>query len=134
MATPRRRANYALLDVQEHLGPDADGLEVPWAEFVGNRTSEYQFSVPTPDPADAYYAVQVFDVGEYGHELVVNGEPMTGFDVPPSSGWQYWMDTITGASLREGENVVCVRRDATTDDSFVVGTLTVHWREPVEGL
>jgi hypothetical protein len=44
------RANYALLTVQEHLGDSADGLDVSWAEFVGNhRSSEFEFTVPRVD-------------------------------------------------------------------------------------
>lgn len=49
----RRRANYALLDSMEFLGGDADALDVPWATFAGDRTSELTFTVPTDDPTDA---------------------------------------------------------------------------------
>jgi hypothetical protein len=42
------------------------------------------------------------------------------------------MDTVTAARLREGENTLQFRRDTEADDSFVVGTLTVNWKEPVE--
>jgi hypothetical protein len=41
------------------------------------------------------------------------------------------MDSVTGAALVEGTNTVRVRRDADTDDAFVIGTATVHWKEPV---
>lgn len=127
------RANYALLDFQEHLGESSDGLDVPWAEFVGNhRSSEQRFTVPAGPVTEPYLEIQMFDVGEYGHEIVVNGDALTGFDIPPAPGWQYWMDTITGAELTEGENTIRIIRDADTRDDFVIGSVIVHWKEPVE--
>lgn len=130
--TDRTRANYALVDVEEHLGENRRELDVPWADFVGDRSSEHTFRVPAETTIDPYVGVQAFEVGEYGHEIYVNGEPLSGFDVPPAEGWQYWVDRITGTALREGENTVCVERDTETDDGFAIGTLGVHWKEPVE--
>ncbi|MDG5778809.1 hypothetical protein VB773_04555 [Haloarculaceae archaeon H-GB2-1] len=127
-----RRANYALVTVQEHLGPNDEYLDLPWAEYVGNKTSRFEFTVPTADASDAYVELQAYDVGEYGHELLVNDTELTGFDLPPANGWQYWMDPVTGVELREGTNTVQIRRDQSTTDSLAIGTLTVHWREPVE--
>ena len=127
------RANYALLNFQEHLGDSANGLDVPWAEFVGNhRSSEYTFTVPRVPATEPYLELQTFDVGSYDHEILVNGDALTGFDVPPASGWQYWMDPITGTELTEGENTLRIVRDASTEDAFVVGSVIVHWKEPIE--
>lgn len=128
----RRYANYALVYVGAHLGEDPAKLDVEWAEFVGDETADYEFEVPTPDATDAYIGLQVFDVGAYGHELVVNDEPLTGFDIPPGSGWQYWVDAITEGSLVQGVNTIRIARDAGSDDNFVVGTATIHWKEPIE--
>lgn len=132
MSDRPRRANYALVDFMEFLGDDVDALDVPWADFAGDRSTERTFTVPTADATEAYFTLQAFDVGVYGHEVAVNGDPVTGFDVPPSPGWQHWMDAITGAELVEGENTIQVHRDQDSADSFVVGTATVHWKEPVE--
>ena len=126
------RANYALLFVGAHLGPDADALAVDWADYAGDRTDRFEFEVPTDAPADAYIGLQAFDVGEYGHEVVINGDSLSGFDLPPRIGWQYWTDTIVGAALAEGTNTLRIARDADTDDSFAIGNVTVHWKEPVE--
>lgn len=130
--TGRTCANYALCEFGEHLGEHRDGLDVPWADFVGDRSSERSFEVPTATPIDPYVGVQAFDVDEWGHEILLNGGPLSGFDVPPSSGWQYWVDRITGTTLRQGENTVQVVRDTDTDDGFVIGTVGIHWKEPVE--
>ena len=127
-----RRANYALVNVMSQLGEAADALDTPWAEFAGNATAPQAFEVPTDDPTEAFVQLQAYDVGAFGHEIVVNGEPLSGFDIPPSPGWQCWMDSVSGASLTGGENTLRVRRDDTTDDAFVVGTATVHWKEPVD--
>jgi len=132
MSDERLRANYALLDFQEHLGASPAGLDVPWAEFVGDRSSKRTFAVPTDRPRQSYFSLQAFDVGEYGHEVLINGESVSGFDIPPADGWQYWMDTITGTELHGGENTVQIRRHRAEEDEFVVGTLAVHWKEPEE--
>lgn len=128
----QRRANYALIDFREHLGEDASALDVPWADFVGSSTSEETFTVPTDDVVDPYVELQAYDVGAYGHEIVVNGESLSGFDIPPAEGWQFWMDELTGADLHAGENTIAIERDTDVHDEFVVGTVVVNWREPVE--
>ena len=128
----RHRADYALLPILERLGPNENALDVPWATFAGDRTSEHGFTVPTDEATDVYVELQAYDVGTYGHEILLNGEPLSGFDVPPAEGWQYWMDAAPESGLREGENALRLRRDASTDDSFAVGNVIVHWREPVE--
>lgn len=126
------RANYALVDVGAQLGPPEFELDLDWATDAGDVTDPHEFEVPTADPREAYVGVQAFDVGFYGHEIEINGEALGGFDIPPREGWQYWVDTISGATLREGTNTVRIRRDRTTMDRFAIGTVTVHWKEPVE--
>ena len=42
------------------------------------------------------------------------------------------MDPITGANLIKGTNTLWFARDASTGDDFVIGTVTIHWRELVE--
>ncbi|WP_276299042.1 DUF7383 domain-containing protein [Halorussus lipolyticus] len=126
------RANYALVNVSALLGPNRDALDVPWAEYVGDVTPAFEFTIPTDRPTDAYVGIQAFRVDEYGHELQINGESLGGFDLPPADGWQYWEDAITDAELSEGANTLRVRRDESADDSFAVNNVTVHWREPVE--
>lgn len=125
------RANYATLSFQEALGPTEGHLDVPWAEFVGDRSSSHAFEVPTDDPLDPYLQIQVFDVEEYGHDVLLNGESLSGFDFPPSEGWQTWVDTVTGPVLRTGENTLRIERDTTSDDAFAVGSVVVNWREPI---
>ncbi|MFB6108005.1 MAG: hypothetical protein ABEJ82_04075 [Haloplanus sp.] len=126
------RANYATIYVGARLGPAVNSLDLDWAVDAGDETDEYEFHVPTPAATDGYVGIQAFDVEEYGHEIYVNGDPMSGFDIPPNDGWQYWVDTLTGVSLHEGANHLRIARDTDTDDSFAVGTVTVHWKEPIE--
>lgn len=126
------RANYALVPVLEHLGPTPDSLDVEWAEFVGDGTTVHEFTVATDDATDAYVELQVYDVGEYGHEILLDGDPLSGFDIPPAAGWQYWLDSLGEQRLRRGTNTLEIRRDASGDDAFAVGNVVVNWREPVE--
>ncbi|MFC7176522.1 DUF7383 domain-containing protein [Halosegnis marinus] len=126
-----RRTVHALVEFGELLGPHEEALDVPWAEFAGDRSSEVVFEVGTDDAADAYLQIQAYDVGTYDHEVLLNGEPLSGFDLPPADGWQSWTDAVTGAELREGENTLRVRRDEESRDAFVVGSVVVNWTEPV---
>ena len=125
-----RRTAHALVDFGELLGPHEESLDVPWAEFVGDKSSEATFEVGS-DPQDAYLEIQAYDVGTFEHEAVVNGNSLSGFDLPPHDGWQCWVDTVTGVDLVEGENSLRFRRGEESDDAFVVGSVVVTWTEPI---
>ncbi|WP_336001014.1 DUF7383 domain-containing protein [Halorientalis halophila] len=128
----RYRADYRLLNVREHLGEKPEALDVPWAEFAGDESTTQTFRVPTDDVIDPYLELQVYGVDAYGHDVVINDQSLSGFDLPPCEGWQYWMVRVSVPALRQGENSLCVRRDPDTHDEFVVGTVTVNWREPLK--
>ncbi|MFC5971284.1 hypothetical protein ACFPYI_08085 [Halomarina salina] len=128
----RYRSNYALVEFGELLADHESALDVPWAEFVGDESTEHTFEVPVDGAVDGYVTVQALDVDSYGHEVLINGEELSGFDIPPSSGWQCWMDVLNGATLLEGENTIKICRDTDSRDGFAVGTVRVTWREPVE--
>ncbi|WP_435064522.1 DUF7383 domain-containing protein [Halobaculum sp. EA56] len=127
------RATYATVYVGAQLAPEGEELALDWADDAGDRTDDFEFEVSTDDPREAYLEIQAFDVAEYGHEVLVNGDALTGFDFPPNDGWQLWTDTVSGAELREGTNTLAIARDADTEDAFAVGTVRVHWKEPVDG-
>ncbi|MFB6103228.1 MAG: hypothetical protein ABEJ73_11780 [Haloplanus sp.] len=125
------RANYATIYVGAQLAPERRELDLDWADNVGDETQAHTFDVPTDDATDGYVGIQAFDVGAYGHDILINDEPMSGFDIPPNDGWQYWVDTFGGAvALTEGTNHLRIVRDADSTDAFAVGTVTVHWKEP----
>ncbi|SHG44523.1 DUF7383 domain-containing protein [Halobaculum gomorrense] len=127
------RATYATVYLGAQLAPEETQLELDWADDAGDRTDDHEFEVSTDDPREAYLEIQAFDVGEYGHEVLVNGEPLSGFDIPPNDGWQLWTDTVSGVDLREGTNTLAIARDPDSDDAFAVGTVRVHWKESVDG-
>jgi hypothetical protein len=127
------RANYATINVGAQLAPETRTLDLDWADHVGDETDAHEFDVHTADAAEAYVGIQAFDVDAYGHEILINGDRSSGFDIPPSDGWQYWVDTLGDAvDLVAGTNDVRIVRDADTDDAFAVGTVTVHWKAPDE--
>ncbi|WP_284012241.1 DUF7383 domain-containing protein [Halobaculum litoreum] len=127
------RATYATVYVGAQLAPDGATLDLEWADDVGDRTDGHEFEVSTADAREAYLEIQAFDVAEYGHQILVNDEPLTGFDIPPNDGWQLWTDTVSGTELVEGTNTLAVARDTDTDDAFAIGTVRVHWKEPAGG-
>lgn len=130
------RANYTTVYIGAQLAADEqtaeETLDLDWATSAGDETDEFEFTVTASNPLDAYVGLQAFDVGGYGHEILINGESLSGFSIPPNDGWQYWADTITGATLHEGTNTIQFRRDTESDDAFAVGTVTVHWKEHVD--
>jgi hypothetical protein len=128
----RFRANYAVVYVGAQLGPADRSLGLDWAEQVGDETAAYEFEVPTDDTHEPFVGLQAFDVGSYDHEIEINGETLSGFDIPPNDGWQYWVDSLTGTSLHEGTNTIRIRRDPDADDAFAIGTVRIHWKEAVE--
>ena len=126
-----RRATHAIIDFGELLAPHEEALDVPWAEFVGDTSSEASFTVDASDAEDGYLQIQAYDVGEFGHDVCLNGESLSGFDLPPNDGWQCWVDAVTGSDLQEGENTLQFRRDDESRDAFVVGSVVVNWTEPI---
>jgi hypothetical protein len=126
------RANYETIYVGAQLGPENRKLDLDWATDAGDATESYAFEVPCDEPVDAYVGVQAFDVAAYGHEIEINDETLSGFDIPPNDGWQYWVDTITGTDLESGTNTLRFLRDTSSRDAFALGTVTIHWKEPVE--
>lgn len=127
----RFRANYAVVYVGAQFGPEDRSLGLDWAEQVGDETPVYEFEVPTDETHEPFVGLQAFDVGSYGHEIAVNGETLSGFDIPPNDGWQYWVDSLTGASLHAGTNTIQIRRDPDAEDAFAIGTMRIHWKEAI---
>jgi hypothetical protein len=119
--------------VGAQLAPEGRELDLDWAENVGDGTPRHEFHVPTDEAFDGYVGIQAFDVGDYGHEIRINGDRMSGFDIPPNDGWQYWVDTFGDAvDLVAGTNDLRVVRADDSTDAFAVGTVTVHWKEPAD--
>jgi hypothetical protein len=127
----RFRANYAVVYVGAQFGPEDRSLGLDWAEQVGDETAVYEFEVPTDDTHEPFVGLQAFDVGSYGHEIEINGETLSGFDIPPNEGWQYWVDSLTDTSLHAGTNTIRIRRDPDADDAFAIGTVRIHWKEAI---
>ena len=127
------RATYATVYVGAQLAPDGESLALEWADDAGDRTDDHEFEIATDDPREPYLEIQAFDVGAYDHDVLVNGDPLTGFDIPPGDGWQLWTDTVSGAELERGTNTLAVARDTDSGDAFAVGTVRVHWKAPVDG-
>lgn len=126
-----RRSNHALVSFQAELGPEDASLGLEWADHVGDATPDRAFEVHTDDARDAFVGIQAYGVGDYGHEVIVNDTPLTGFDLPPHDNWQYWLDSVTGTALRDGTNRIRIERDVESDDCFAVGTVLVQWTEPI---
>ena len=108
--TERRHSNHARIAILEQLGPQEDPA-LPWATFGGDRTDAYTFSVPTAEAADAYIQLQLYDVDTYGHEILLNGDPLDGFDLPPADDSDGVDDTERGDDTEPARiTAIAVRR------------------------
>jgi hypothetical protein len=105
--------------------------------FTANDPSwDNQFPVEL-DPGEAvseeegYLLVTARSVDSQNHEISINGQNMSGFDIPlppgNSDAWLTYMDRIGGNVLHGGLNQIRITRMA--NDDFVVKDLVVHWRK-----
>ncbi len=88
-----------------------------------------QFGVEGNPVRNAYLLIQVFGVNAPNHEIFINGNRLTSFDVPPHAGnqWITWMDGIPYGFLQSGGNDITIRR--TSNDDFRVANVVISWRE-----
>lgn len=127
-------SSFVGLSFYQHLGDKPSDLDVPWAEWRGDETSEKTFMIPGPPQGDGFLLLNTYDVEESGHAIVINGksgEAVIGADVPvhPTEyRWQTWMGRINSGVLRQGENTIQITRKP-GGDNFVVGGVVVQWRD-----
>ena len=123
------RADFNFFTINAHLGDKVGDLNVPWATFYGNQTPVMYFHIEGVPTDDAYLLMQAFDVHSGGHRVLINGQDLSGFDIPPEpNGWQTWMDAIDRSLLHQGINTLQIKR-ASGGDNFVIANVAVHWRE-----
>lgn len=99
--------------------------------FVGDQTSLLNFYVDGVIlPPWIYLIVTAYDVHNYGHRILINGQDLPGFDIPPAPGrWQTWMSVVPIPLIQKGYNTIQIKRDTSTGDNFAIGTVAIHWRE-----
>lgn len=124
------KANFEIIKFSEHLGNNAGDIDAPWAAFVGNQTTQKQFQVPGKPIGAAYLVLQVYDVQNLGHRIVVNGKDLPGFDIARTTAnrWQIFMDIIPSGFLKQGGNSIQIFR-AGGGDNILIGSVVVNWKE-----
>jgi len=124
------RSDFRLVVFNEHLGDKAGDIKAGWANFVGNQTTIRNFYIDGYPTNEAYLILQAYDIHKSGHKILINGQDLGGFDIPPDPGkWQTWMDRIDTTKLKKGNNTIQIVRDASTGDNFIVCMVIIHWRE-----
>ena len=124
-----QRSEHRVIYFAEYLGNNADDAAYPWATFVGDQTTVKSFTIDGNPSSDAYLILQVSALQSFAHKILINGTDLAGFDIPPHSGWQTWMDAIDVGLLRQGNNTIQIERDSGSRDHFSVGNVAIHWRE-----
>jgi hypothetical protein len=97
--------------------------------FEDNFTVELSSGQRVVD--DGYLLITVRSVDLESHEIKINGEKLSGFDIPKPPGnsdaWFTYMDRIQPGLLHSGMNTIQIIRVG--NDDFVIKDLVVHWRE-----
>lgn len=78
-----------------------------------------------------YLLITVRSVDLESHEIQINDQNLSGFDIPlppgNSNAWLTYMDRIQPNVLKGGSNNIQITRVG--NDDFVVKDIVVHWRE-----
>ena len=129
------KSNFVTINFSVHLGDDISDLpEAAAFTFVGNQTSIKSFEIDRDPIDEGYLIVQVYDVQNTGHRILINGTNLPDQDIVRTTArrWQDVMDVIPSGILRRGTNTLQIQR-AGGGDNILIGSVVIHWREP-EGL
>ncbi|NOK58636.1 MAG: hypothetical protein GFH27_549279n442 [Chloroflexi bacterium AL-W] len=78
-----------------------------------------------------YLLITVRSVDTASHRIQINGQDLSGFDIPEAPGdsnaWLTYMDRIQPNVLRGGTNNLQITRVG--NDNFLVKDMVIHWRE-----
>lgn len=138
------QACFAVIHFWKHLGDnkaDLKNFTKPYGntpvssvyrylpEWEGDD-AEQAFTVDGNPLDEGYLLVQAWKVDADTHEIHINGKKLPGFGLPErKAGWMTWMHIIPAGALKKGANILRVKRNLKTKDNFVIGDVTVHWRE-----
>ncbi|UCF07514.1 MAG: hypothetical protein JSW28_07650 [Thermoplasmata archaeon] len=123
------RANFEIVIFNEQIGEKEGVLDALWYEFVGSQTSIKHFQVPGVPTGLAYIMIQVFDVQNKGHRIIINGEDLPGEDIirTKANRWQDVTDIIPAGVLQQGDNTIRIK--ASSGDNILIGAAMIHWKE-----
>ncbi|HSF42180.1 MAG TPA: hypothetical protein VLT87_20430 [Thermoanaerobaculia bacterium] len=79
----------------------------------------------------AYYVIQAWGVADSTNQIHINGHALQGLDIPPNAyeGWQAWTGFFTKPLLKQGINHVYIKRDLSSESSFLIGSMLIGWGE-----
>ncbi len=124
------KANFEIVIINEQIGEKEGVLEAHWYPFVGDQTSVKSFDIPGVPTGLGYIIIQVFDVQNMGHKIIINGEDLPGEDIIRTSAnrWQDVTDIIPARLLKKGNNTIKIRC-AESGDNIMLGAAMIHWKE-----
>lgn len=78
---------------------------------------------------NGYLLIQGFDIERDNHRILINGQDLPSFDLPPTGNnvWTTWMDRVPQSFLNQGDNRITIRREGPED--FFIANVVVQWRE-----
>lgn len=127
------KTNFEQIRFFEHLG-DKIGDLTTFATFVGTQTTVRNFVIDGRPVDNGYLIIQTYDVDSRRHEILINGQPLRGFDLPDkptAKKWQTWMDIIETGFLRQGNNTIQIR-SGSHRDNFIIDNVVINWKEDVQ--
>lgn len=129
MADPQ--ASFAAVKFFQQLGNPINKIDASWAEFTGRKSLVETFYVDgTPQPG-AYILLQLYNVTDSGHGILINGQVIQNVDIPPllPSAWAIWMDVFSAPLLKTGPNTIQIVGGDHMTDNFIIGSVVIHWMQ-----
>ena len=128
MATAR--ADFQVFDWKEHLGDNQGDINTDFP-FEGQFSSTKTFFIGQAPFRAGFVQSQVSHVDELSHQILINGDPLPGIDLPRTGHGSTDLRThtavIPASFLRQGDNTIQFQRVG--GDNFLIHHVIVHWRE-----
>ncbi|UCE36522.1 MAG: hypothetical protein JSW00_13520 [Thermoplasmata archaeon] len=123
-------ANFDIIIFNEQIGDEEGEIDVPWYVYVGDQTTKRTFNIPGVPTGNGYIIVQVYDVQNKGHKIIINGEDLPGEDIirTRENQWQDVTDVIPEGILRQGRNTIQIV-GAKSGDNIMIGAVIINWKE-----
>lgn len=124
-------ASFAIVKFFQQVGNPANKIEAPWAQFTGRKSLVETFFVTgTPQPG-AYLLLQLYNVTDSGHGILINGQVIQDVDIPPliPNAWGIWVDVFSAPLLTTGPNTIQIVGGDRMTDNFIVGSVAIHWMQ-----
>lgn len=124
------KANFDIVIFNEQIGGKKEEIKAPFYSLTGDQTTQKNFNVPGVPTGHGYIILQVYDVQNKGHKIIINGKDLPGEDIirTRENEWQDVTDVIPEGTLVQGNNTIQIK-GASSDDNIMIGAVMINWKE-----